>query len=195
MNLGKYYHQNRKKTDRLTDSDWKVALAKCKEHLKWKMRQKTLSGAHSSSSLGMEAIEHYLGIAFEKILSGEWEWKDEFTLGQQMIRIADSAISKCVEKSKTNKSEALKVKYIDVEQVFYDLAEPPDESDNEEFSKKLKDIEDAIADDIQLELMVDAIKEGKKRGEIAEILDLTVRQFDKLREKLIRRVKQHNAKK
>lgn len=195
MKLGKYYHQNREKTDRLTDSDWKIALTKCKEHLRWRMRQKTLSGAHSSSTLGMEAIDHYLGIAFEKILNGEWEWKDIYTLGQQMIRIADSAISKSIEKSKTNKSEALNVKYIDVEQEFYDLAEPPEENEDKEFSMKLKDIEDAIAGDIQLELMVDAIKEGKKRVEIADLLDLTVRQFDKLREKLIRRVKQHNAKK
>jgi len=195
MKLGKYYYQNREKTDRLTDTDWKVALTKCKEHLRWKLRQKTLSGAHSSSILGMDAIDHYLGIAFEKILNGEWEWKEAYTLGQQMIRIADSAITKSVEKSKTNKSEALKVKYIDVEQKFYDLAEPPDENDDEEFSKKLKDIEDAITGDIHLALMVDAIKEGKKRVEIADLLDLNVRQFDKLREKLIRRVKLHNANK
>lgn len=195
MKLGKYYHQNRKKTDRLTDSDWKVALAKCKEHLKWRMKQKTLSGAHSSSNLGMDAIDHYLGIAFEKILNGEWEWKEEYTLGQQMIRIADSAISKSVKKSKTKKSEALQVSYIDVEQHFYDLAEPPDEDESEAVSTKIKSIENAVVGDIQLELLIEALKEGKKRSEIAELLELEVRQFDKLREKLLRKVKEHSSKK
>lgn len=193
MKLGKYYQRNRKKTDQLTDSDWKVALKKCKEHLKWKLQQKTLSGVHSSSNLGIDAVDYYLGIAFEKILNGTWEWKDSYTLSQQMIRIADSSISTSVEKAKTDKYEALQVKYVDVEQEFYDLAEPPDEDCEQEFSKRLKNIEDAIVGDLQLEIMYEAIKEGSKRVEIAQILELDVRQFDKLREKLIRRVKQYTA--
>lgn len=195
MKIGKYYYHNQKKTDQLTDTEWRIALAKCKEHLRWRMKQKTLSGAHSSSNLGMEAIDYYLGIAFEKILSGEWEWKDEYTLGQQMIRIADSAISKNVDKIKTEKHEALQIKYIDVEQEFYDLAEPPDDSNNDVTTENLKTIENAVAGDPQLELMVEAIKEGCKRAEIAALLDLNVRQFDKLKEKLIRRVKQYGEKK
>lgn len=193
MKLGKYYQRNRKKTDQLTDSDWKVALKKCKEHLKWKLQQKTLSGVHGSSNLGIDAVDYYLGMAFEKILNGTWEWKDSYTLGQQMIRIADSSISTSVEKAKTDKYEALQVKYVDVEQEFYDLAEPPDEDCEQEFSKRLKNIEDAIVGDLQLEIMYEAIKEGNKRVEIAQILELDVRQFDKLREKLIRRVKQYTA--
>ncbi|WP_270087086.1 hypothetical protein [Sphingobacterium sp. SYP-B4668] len=195
MKLGKYYHQNREKTDQLSDWEWKIALAKCKEHLKWRMKQKTLSGAHSSSNLGMDAVDHYLGIAFEKILNGEWEWKEEYSLGQQMIRIADSTISKSIQKTKTKKSEALQVSYLDVEQHFYDLAEPPDDEETEAFSKKIKSIEEAVIGDIQLELLVEALKEGKKRSEIAELLELEVRQFDKLREKLLRKVKEHSAKK
>jgi hypothetical protein len=190
MKLGSYYYQNQKKTDQLSDSDWKIALAKCKEHIGWRMRQKTLSGAHSASKLGMDAVDFYLGMAFDKILSGEWEWKDEYTLGQQMIRIADSSISKSVERVKTAKYEALQVKYLDVEQDFYDLAEPPEDGDDDEFAMKLKDIEEAAAGDIQLEMMIEAIKEGNKRTEIAQLLELSVRQVDKLREKLMRKVKQ-----
>lgn len=195
MELGKYYIQNQKKTSALTDEDWIVALAKCKEHIKWKIRQKTLTGAHSSSNLGMDPIDYYLGIAFEKILMGEWEWKDEFTLGQQMIRIVDSYISKSVAKVKTDKHKAVQIKYIDVEQEFYDLAEPPDDSEVDEFNQKLKDIEDAVVGDIELEMMIEAIKEGSKRAEIARLLDLKVRQVDKLRERLIRRVKGHVSNK
>lgn len=196
MELGKYYTQNQKRIETLSDDDWKVALKKCKEHIKWKIRQRTLSGAHSASNLGMDAVDYYLGIAFEKILAGEWEWKYDFTLGQQMIRIVESYISKNVEKVKTAKYEERQIKYVeDVEQEFYDLAAPPDEKTDEEFSNKLMKIEDAIEGDIELEMMLDAIKEGHKRADIAQLMDLKVRQVDKLREKLIRRVKQHVSKK
>ena len=37
--------------------------------------------------------------------------------------------------------------------------------------------------------MWDALKEGKKRAEIADLLDMQPKQFDKLKEKLIKQVK------
>ncbi|MBS1532575.1 MAG: hypothetical protein JSU01_19885 [Bacteroidetes bacterium] len=190
METGKYYHANQRKVERLTDADWKVAMAKCKEHIKWRLKQRTLSGAHSASNLGAEPVDHYLGIAYEKILAGIWEWKDDFTLSQQMIRIADSYISKQVEQTTSAKSEALKIVYKDVEEEFYDLAAPPtDEREREEIERKLAVIETAVAGDEDLEFMIEGLKDGKKRAGIADLLGINVRQFDKLREKLMRRIK------
>src|ERR1700744_3787019 len=99
METSRYYYSNQRRIEPLSDADWKAALAKCKEHIKWRLRQRTLSGAHSASNLGADPVDHYLGIAYEKLLAGDWEWKDDFTLGQQLIRIADSYISKQVEKT------------------------------------------------------------------------------------------------
>lgn len=190
METGKYYYTNQRKVERLTDADWKVAMAKCKEHIKWRLRQRTLSGAHSASNLGADSVDHYLGIAYEKILAGIWEWKDDFTLGQQMIRIADSYMSKQVEKATSAKSEALKIVYKDVEKEFYDLAAPPaDDREREDMERKLAAIETAAAGDEDVEFMIEGLKDGKRRAGIADLLGIDVRQFDKLREKLMRRIK------
>lgn len=196
MEIGKYYYANHKKTAQLSDVQWKVGLAKCKEHIRWKLRQKTLSGAHSASNLGADPIEHYLGIAYEKVLSGEWEWKEEYTLGQQLIRIADSYISKVVEKTTSVKGNALKIEYKDIEEEFYDLAAPPnDEQEHQDIDAKLKDIETAASGDENLEFMIEGLKEGKKRSDIAELLGIGVRQVDKLREKLIRKINNQQSSK
>lgn len=190
MVLGKYYEQNLRKLAQVSESDWRVALKKCEVHITWKLKQKTLSGAHAASRLGADAVENYLGIAYEKILAGDWEWKEGHTLTEQMIRIANSVISTEVEKIKTKKEESFGITYSDIENNFYDLAVLTD-SDEEEskFTEKLQNIYDAIKGDTQLELLMDGVKEGMKRVEIATLLDLQPRQFDKLRERLIRKVK------
>jgi hypothetical protein len=194
MELGEYYKQNQNRIALLNEGNWKVAIKKCKDHIRWKLKQKTLSGAHSASRLGADPIEHYLGIAYEKILLGEWEWKKEYTLVEQMIRIIDSYISAEVEKRKTKKEESLKVDYIDIENEFYDLVDPPDSVQEEAFyAEKLQKIENAIKGDSQLELFLDSVKEGMKRADIAELLDLRPRQLDKVRERLLRKVRTYQS--
>jgi len=190
IEAGQYYSANQLRIQGLKEADWTVALWKCKKHIKLRIRQRTLSGAHSASHLGADAIDHYLGIAYEKILTGEWEWKENFSLSQQMIRIVNSYISKEVVNSKSAKGQALKIEYKDLEEEFYDLASPPsDEQEEQETEKQLKAIETAATGDEELEFLMEGIKEGQKRAEIADLLGINVRQFDKLREKLIRRVK------
>lgn len=194
MELGEYYKKNQDRIASLRDADWKVALKKCKDHLKWKLRQKTLSGAHSASRLGADPIEHYLGISYEKILTGEWEWKDEYSLTEQLIRIADSYINTEVEKKKTKKEKLLKIKYKDIEHEFYNLTDPPDSLEEEaEFTERLQLIENAIKGDAQLELFMEAVREGMKRADVAEILEIQPRQLDKVREKLLKRVRNYKS--
>ena len=190
MELGEYYKQNQNRIALLSERDWKIALKKCKEHIKWKLKQKTLSGAHSASRLGTDPVDHYLEISHEKILSGEWEWKDEYSLVEQMIRIIDSYISTEVEKRKTKKEQSFKVDFIDIENEFYDLADPPDSMEEEAiYAEKLQKIENAIKGDSQLELFMVAVREGMKRADIADLLDLQPRQLDKVRERLLRTVR------
>jgi len=194
MVLGKYYEKNQNRIALVDEANWKVALKKCKEHIRWKLKQKTHSGAHSASRLGADPIEHYLGIAYEKILFGEWEWKKEYTLVEQMIRIIDSYISTEVEKKKTKKEESLKVDYFDIENEFYNLVDPPDSLKEEAlYAEKLQKIENAVKGDSQLELFLDSVKEGLKRADIAELLDLRPRQLDKLRERLFRKVRTYQS--
>jgi hypothetical protein len=72
---------------------------------------------------------------------------------------------------------------------FYDLAEPPNnENESQQMDHRLKYIENAAAGDKNLEFLIEGLKEGKQRSDIAELLGINVRQLDRLREKLMRQV-------
>lgn len=196
MELEKYLKKNQDKIASLTEADWKVALKKCKEHIQWKLKQKTLSGAHSASRLGSDPVDHYLGVSYEKILLGEWEWKDDYSLSEQMIRIVDSHINTEVEKSKTQKEKSFETFYRDVEVEFYSLTDPPDSKEEEViFAERLQLVENAVKGDSQLELFLEAVREGMKRSDVAAILDIQPRQLDKVKEKLMRRVRNYQSPK
>jgi len=193
MKLGQYYYINRTKFNNVVDNDWKVALAKCKEHIKWKLKQKTMFGAHTATSLGTDPIDHYLELASSKLLEGDWEWKNEYSLSEQMIRIVNSYTTKEVDRSKTKKAESFKIIYNDLESDFYQMEEDakPDIDGMEQYEKNVEIIDKVVKGDIHLELFWDAVKEGKKRFEIAQLLELHPKQVDKLKEKLIRQVKNY----
>lgn len=191
MEVGKHYEANQIKIGALTSNDWKVAIFKCKTHIRWRIRQRTLHGAHSPSNLGGDPIDHYLGIAYEKILLGEWEWKEEYSLSEQMIRIANKFIGREVEKFTSEKGQALQIVYRNIEEEFYGLANAPPDTDEAEYEEKLSTIEAAVAEDSQLAIIVEALKEGSKRSEIAALLDIQPKQLDKLKEKLERKVKNY----
>jgi len=193
MEVGEHYNSNHQRIASLTDNDWRVALNKCKKHIQWRLRQRTLYGAHSPSNLGADPVEHYLGVAYEKILSGEWEWKKEHSLSEQMIRIAHKYIGLEVEKISTDKKTSLQIVYKDIEEDFYHMANAPPDIDESEYEEKLRIIEAAVFEDSQLAIMVEAIKEGHKRSEIAALMDIQPRQFDKLKEKLERKVKNYKS--
>jgi hypothetical protein len=192
MQLGSYYNTNQNRIATLNDADWRIALAKCKTHIRWKLKQKTLSGAHASSNLGADPVDYYLGFGYEKILSGEWEWKAQYSLAEQMIRIINSQISKEVEKTKSAKAASFKIVYMDIEEELYELIDSPSDADEAvEYEKKLQSIEAAVKGDEHLELLLEALKEGMKRTAIADLLGMQPKQMDKLKEKLFRRIRSY----
>lgn len=192
MELGKYYQRNQQKLALVSGSQWEEALAKSIRFIEIKLKKKTIYGAHAGSRLGAEAIDHYVSLAYEKIISGEWEFKDNMDLAEQMIRIIGSYISKAVEHSKTEKAAALKMVYMPIEGEFYEKEIDSGELNpiyEKMYALMVEGVDEAVEDDIELTLIWEAIKEGKTRPEIAALLDKDLRQFDKLREKLINTVK------
>jgi len=188
MELGPYYDSNAKKTQLLTDDDWRVAIKKCHDHVRWKLRQRTLYGAHAPQRLGKDPIDYYVEIAHEKILAGDWEWKDRFTISEQMIRVADSHISTEVEKSKAIKTESVKISYLENIE-FYEVVDDFDETEEQEFQNRFDAVEMAVMGDTELEQLWECIRAGYKRSEIAELMNLKPKQFDKLKERLVERVR------
>lgn len=85
---------------RISDAEWNEAIKKLGVYIMRTIRGKTKYGAHSESVLGMNALDYYTGEVIEALLSGEWEWKEDISLSDQLTRIAWSKISAQVDKYK-----------------------------------------------------------------------------------------------
>ena len=193
METGKYFESNHKKLQSIPDIEhqWAAAIYKCREHIRLRLKKKTLYGAHTEERLGMDPFDYYLDYAYSAILSGNWEWKTKFSLSEQMITIVESTLNTEVEKTKTAKAKENKTVLVDVE-LFYNMEDCPTEVDMTReilFEKQISVIEDAIKGDSDLVFLWDCIKEGMKRVEIAELMEKTPKQFDKVRERLINKIK------
>jgi len=187
---GRHYEANARKLEAVTESQWTDALKKCREHLRIKLKHRTTFGAHTERRLGEDAFDYYTHYAYNAIISGTWEWKAGRTLAQQMILIIDSALSTEVEKTRTGKEpDMLNGNFDDY---FYDDEPLPDEFEFTKqvlIDKQVSVLEEAIKGDQELEVYWECIKAKMKRAEIAEFMEVTVKKQDKLREKLIDKVR------
>lgn len=198
MTPGPYYKSNNEKLKSVDDRQWAVVLQKCKRHVKLRIKQRTLFGAHSEKNLGEDPIHYYTAYAYEAIISGEWEWQGRFDLAQQMITIINSRISTQVEKIKTAKAKEFKITYKDIEAELYNIgveSQSVSEEKRKKFVTQVELVESAISGDTDLEFFWEGVKEGKKRAEIAELMDKTPRQLDKIKEKFIRTIRKNDDQK
>lgn len=198
MKVGQHYLPNQKKLSSVTDEQWACVLAKCKRHIKLRIKQKMLFGAHTEKNLGEDPIHYYTAYAYEAIISGEWEWQDRFKLAEQMIRIINSRITTEVEKTKTTKASEFSITYKDIESELYHVGEAMNNLSIEElkkFASQVETVENAIKGDENLEFFWEGVKEGKKRSEIADLMDLKPKQLDKLKERFIRTVRNNGEEK
>ncbi len=203
--VGPFFESNSLKIESVTNIVWEIALRKATKHLDYRLWDKTRFGAHSIENLGVPAKEYYLNYAYMSIIYGKWEWKNDFDLPKQLIRIIDSRISTVVEsyrKIKDKNAEREKEgKYLlthtevvqDVENTFYDL-----EDDNGIIKEDLLKIEEQYekvqefisnSDDEDLIMFWECIKEGYTRKDTAELIGKTPRRLDKIKEKLLRQLK------
>ncbi|RYC51752.1 sigma-70 family RNA polymerase sigma factor [Flagellimonas olearia] len=205
QDVGKYLEGNSKKLDHISNVEWEIALRKCRDHLRFRLRGRTKQGAHSTEYLEVPAHEYYLAFAYNGIIFGQWEWKDEYTLDQQLIRIIDSRISTVVQSYKSvlaknaRKVEEGKIPDIvslepkNVEESFYDLEDhpPPNEDELMQIEKEYGLIEEFMmnSDDDYLKIFWECAKEGLKRNETAEIMGIKPKQLDKVREKFLRQLR------
>lgn len=203
--IGKFFDSNSVKLDAVSSLEWKIALKKCEKHLFFKLMNKTKFGAHTAENLGIPAKDYYIEYAYSSIIEGFWEWKDEFNLTEQLIRIMDSRISTKVksykdakEKDKKREEEGkyplkTEIRSEDIESTFYNL-QSEDELDEAELTAVENDynkiqgfINKSTDDDIKT--FWECAQEGYKRAEIAEIMELTPKQLDKVKEKFLRQTR------
>lgn len=201
---GIHFKSNSKKLDNVNDVEWTIALKQASEHLELRLRNRTKFGAHTIENLEVPAKEYYLNFAYMSIIYGRWEWKDKYTLPQQLIRIINSTMSTVIEtfvKAKTKNQERLQegrytlttsVETRDIESTFYDLE--TDELDEESLLKteaEYNELDDFVrkSGDSDFQMLWECVKEGYNRRETSVLMDLTPRQLDKLKERFLRQVR------
>lgn len=205
--IGEFFEANSKKLDEVSDIEWKIAIKKCEKHLHFRLINKTKFGAHSIENLGIPAKDYYLEYAYSRIFDGFWQWKDDYDLTEQLIRIIDSRISTVVKsytdaKEKDKKREAegkyplkVTIRVHDIENTFYNLRSEQDVDEAEllKIENEYEKIEKFVSqsDDENIKMFWECTKEGYKRREIAEIMELTPKQLDKVKEKFLRQTKKH----
>lgn len=156
------------------EKEWAAVAIKCRDHIRLRIKHKTLFGAHSTSNLGMPAEQYYFNNAVEKLYDpiNGWDWKFEtYTLEEQLIRIINSMISEEVRKVKTSKADALNIVYSEDEtfiESFDDSLSIEEVVEGEERIQKFIDqISTAIQGDEDLEMLYLFIQDGKSYDEIA----------------------------
>ncbi len=88
-----------KRLNSITDKEWMKIVDNLTKWVYYKLKGKTLFGAHSEENLGIKPTEYYVDGAIEKLFSLEWKWKyEKYTLSEQLQAIAGSMISENVRK-------------------------------------------------------------------------------------------------
>lgn len=193
METGKHHKKNSKKLAVVEDAVWAAAIEKCRIHISMRINGRTKTGAHTDVRLGMDPFDYYLTYAYDALIFGTWEWKDEYTLSQQMIRIIESTISTEVEKVKTKKAAANKIVSSDSSDFWFvtESEDPkPDMVKEILHNKKVSVIENSIKGNEDFESFWECVKDGMKTPQIAEFMEKIPNQVYKIQERFVKKIKE-----
>jgi hypothetical protein len=193
LETGKHYKKNSKKLAVVEDAVWAAAIEKCRIHICLRIRGRTITGAHTDARLGMDPYDYYLTYAYDSLIFGTWEWKDDYTLSEQMIRIIESTVSTEVDKVKTKKASANKVLSSDSNDFWFAAHAEDIEPDMVReilHNKKVSVIEELIKGNEDFENFWECVKDGMKTPQIAEFMEKTPRQVYKIQERFVKKIKE-----
>ena len=88
------------KLSKISDKEWKDTLNALYSYVGYKCKWYMSEGALSEKNLGEDAISHFAHEAIHKLWDCSWEWKEEYSLYEQLKRIIGSLISEEIRKFK-----------------------------------------------------------------------------------------------
>jgi len=187
-----------KRLTELSEDDWKVALEKCRRLIDHRTKGRTKFGCHSEQNLGMPPFDYYVYEAINKLYSGAWEWKEEYSFSEQFCRIVGSLISEKVRKYKLEQeknSDSIKT-HVPLEDIdFYigiDIDEDVQLEEKEEFYElQVNTIIQAIDGNEDMETLFLYITDGKSRDEICSETGWERKKLYKVTERMKTRVKNY----
>ena len=167
-----------KQLNAISDNEWLDVIDKLTTYVHFKLKGRTIFGAHSEQNLGINPVEYYVDDAIGKLFSLEWKWQfEKYSLLEQLQRVVGSMISTNVEKFKAKKESiiSLEKSEIDGNEVQY----------YEVFKQAL---EECSKDDEELQLYVMALDECASFDEMVETTGIEKKKLYVLQKKMTRRV-------
>jgi DNA-directed RNA polymerase specialized sigma24 family protein len=174
-------------------AEWESVIKKCYGHVKLKLMNKTLTGAHCEQRLGMVATDFYVGTTYKALFEGSWQWQfEKYDLPTQMIRIINSLISNEVRKYKTEKKQNKQLPLLRVNDEFDNLED--DEADyTPDDSTYIEKCSIALAKAClgkpRYVEFIKLKKEGKSFKDIADIMQCTADEAYQMMETIARRAR------
>jgi len=188
--------QSLQKLHGLPDQEVEDAIKQLTLHVKARLRfgsiaDRTKSGAHSETNLGVEPVDYYVGESIRRLFDPNgWIWQfEKRSLAEQLKRIANKIISDKVQTYKRGKETAPLPIDKDVSDCF-DIPEEV-EVDEEVFAKVRELSYELSKDDDNLAYFALRYFEGADESTIATELGFTVKDIYVLRKKLVRRLISH----
>ncbi|MFR3216430.1 MAG: hypothetical protein ACLTWE_08030 [Dysgonomonas mossii] len=175
----------------IPDKEWVDIIDKLTRYVFFKLKAKTLFGAHSEENLGIDPINYYVDTAIEKLFSLEWKWQfEKFTILEQLQRIVGSLISANVEKYKTAKENQVLLVDNEVLAVIADKLSD-DEYNDEQYELFKEALHECSKDDDELQFYVMALEECNSFDEMEEVTGFEKSKLYVLQKKMTRRIKSY----
>jgi len=155
-------------------------------YVHFKLKGRTLFGAHSEQNLGGNPVDYYIDEAIGKLFSLEWKWQfDKYSLLEQLQRVVGSMISTNVEKFKTKKGNITLME----EDKLISMEKPEiNDYDVEYYEVFKKALEECSKDDEDLQLYVMALDECISFDEMVNATGFEKKKLYVLQKKMTRRV-------
>ena len=179
--------RQKRRLEAVTDGEWERAMRTLSDYVTWVLRGRTAYGAHSEKELGAKAVTFYMQEAYLKLAEYVWEWKEEHTLEEQLMRIASSLIQKREEKYQR---KALGITEIRIDGTTENWLRGGLEPEEE----RLLDVayekaEKAVKGDAELEKFLEAIEQCRTCKEMCTYLSVDITAIYNMKKRFVRRLK------
>lgn len=167
------------KLSKISDKEWKDTLNALYSYVGYKCKWFMSEGALSERNLGEDAISHFVHEAILKLWECSWEWKEEYSLYEQLKRIIGSLISEEVRKFKQRTGKDLQTLKEDI----------GTNEDNDDFRDDFREWMILVAEgDDDLETYVKAVIACPSSKDIAEVMGIDVKDVYNLTKRLKRKL-------
>lgn len=172
----------------ISDKEWLDVVDKLTIYVHFKLKGKTIFGAHSTQFLGINAVDYYVDEAVAKLFSLDWKWQyEKYTLIDQLKRIVGSMISTNVEIFKKRKETILPTEK-EVLNILIEKANVNDDDEDTNYPLFKEALEECSKDDEDLQLYVMAFDEYNSFDEMSIQLGWDKKKLYSLQQKMSRRV-------